>query len=306
MVLTFTGENSFKLSTELKLVTTAFVEEHGDLALERIDCEDAEYAKIQEAITGLPFLAAKKLVVLRVPSKNKQFLEKYEQLLVNLPESTEVVIVEPKLDKRLAYHKYLKGKTDFREFSEPDQNELVRWLVASAKGQGGELNSGDARYLVERAGINQELLSHELEKLLLYKPKITRQTIDLLTEAAPQSTIFQLLEAAFAGNNKRTLGLYSEQRALKVEPQQIIAMLAWQLHVLAIIKAGGDRSADQIAKEAKLNPYVVRKSQGIARQLKLADIKKLVSDLLTIDTKTKSVAIDPDDALRHYLLGIGK
>jgi DNA polymerase III delta subunit len=79
-------------------------------------------------------------------------------------------------------------------------------------------------------------------------------------------------------------------------------MLAWQLHVLAIIKTAGDRSTDDIAREAKLNPFVVRKSQSIARNLSLSELKKLIADLLNIDLKTKRSNLDPDEALQHYLL----
>jgi DNA polymerase III delta subunit len=170
------------------------------------------------------------------------------------------------------------------------------------KAKDGSLNLSDARYLVERVGANQQMLFNELEKLLLHDPKITRQTIDLLTDANPQSTIFQLLEAAFAGHTKRALSLYAQQRAQKVEPAQIIAMLTWQLHVLAIIKTAADRPTDVIAREAKINPYVLNKSQTIARDLTLSHLKKLIADLLRIDTRTKRTNIDPDEALQHYLL----
>ncbi len=302
MIITLSGENSFGLQRELRQLIDVFVKEHGGLALEQLDGEETSFARLQESLDSLPFLASKKLVALRTPGKQKQFVEKFDQLLDGLPDTTELIIVEPKLDKRLSYYKYLKLKTDFREFPELDQNSLARWLTMAAKGQSGSLSSYDARYLIERVGGSQQLLSNELDKLLLYDPKITRRTIDLLTEPMPGSTIFQLLEAAFAGNSKRALEFYAEQRLLKVEPPQIIAMLAWQLHVLAIIKTAGDRSTDVIAKEAKLNPFVVRKSQSIARNLSLAELKKLVNDLLNIDRKTKRTNIDPDEALQHYLL----
>jgi DNA polymerase-3 subunit delta len=302
MIITLAGENSFALQRELRHRVDAFVAGHGDLALERIDGEEADFARLREAVTGLPFLAAKKLVLLRAPSKNKQFLEEFEQLFGEAPETNDIVIVEPKLDKRLAYYKYLKKSTDFHDFPELDLNGVAKWLVDAAKELEGTISSSDARYLAERVGLNQQLLSNELEKLVLYNPKITHQTIDLLTDAAPQSTVFELLEAAFAGNTRRMLGLYADQRAQKVEPQQIIAMLGWQLHVLAVIKTAGDRSADQIAKEAKLNPFVVRKSQGIARGLTLVQLKKLISDLLAIDTDSKRSALDTDEALQNYLL----
>jgi DNA polymerase-3 subunit delta len=279
-----------------------FVAEQGDLALERVDGEAVEFNRISEALTSLPFLASKKMVLLSRLGANKQFVEQIEQLFEQLPETTDVILVEPKLDKRSVYYKFLKKTTDFREFNQLDLNGLGRWLVDEAKARGGSLSQGDAQYLAERVGLDQQLLSNEIEKLLLYNPAITRETIDLLTEATPQSTIFQLLEVAFAGNAKRAMELFQEQRALKVEPPQIIAMLAWQLHVLALIKTAGERSADAIAAEAKISPYVVRKSQAIASKLSLAALKQLVADLLDIDTRSKRTALDADEALQNYLL----
>jgi DNA polymerase-3 subunit delta len=304
MTVTLTGPNTFGLQAELRAKIAAFVAEQGDLALERIDGEEATADRITEALTSPPFLANKKLVVLMTPGANKQFAENVEQILTGAPETTEVILVEPKLDKRLAYYKYLKKTTDFRDFPELDQNDLSKWLMQATKERGGSISLADARYLVERVGTNQQLLANELDKLALQSTNISRDTINVLTDPLPQSTVFELLEAAFGGNQKRALDLYAQQRALKVEPQQIIAMLAWQLHVLAVIKTGGDRSVDQIAKEAKLNPFVVRKSQGIARKISLPELKILISDLLRIDMRSKRTAIDLDEALQHYLLAL--
>jgi DNA polymerase-3 subunit delta len=302
MITVLTGENGFGRQNALAAAVAAFTAEHGDLALEQIDGEDADLEKITEALQGLPFLAARKMVVLRTPGTNKAFAEQAEHILSDLPETTEVIIVEPKPDKRSAYYKFLKRQPGFQEFAEPDANGLGRWLVDAAQARGGSLSLPDARYLVERVGANQQLLANELEKLLIYDPNVTRPTIDLLTEATPQSTVFQLLEAAFAGNTKKALNLYAEQRAQKVEPQQIVAMLAWQLHIVAIIKTAGDRPADQIAKDAKLSPFVVRKSQGIARNLSFTEVKQLVNSLLQIDAQSKSSAVDADEALQNYIV----
>lgn len=302
MTVVLTGENSFGLRAELNKLVAAFLAEHGDMALERLDGEDATFERIQEALQSLPFLASRKMVVLRSPSSNKQFVEHAERLIKELPETTDVILVEPKLDKRLSYYKFLKKATDFRDFAPIDRSGLARWLSQTAKEQGGQLTQADAAYLVDRVGANQQLLGNELDKLLLHDPKISRTSIELLTEATPQSTIFELLEAAFAGNMRRARMLYDEQRALKVEPQQIIAMLAWQLHVLALIKAAGSRSPEQVAREAKLNPFVVRKSAAIARKLSLPQLKLLVANLLKIDIRLKREPLDPDEALQNYLL----
>ena len=302
MITTLTGENSFAWQHVLRGHVDKFVSEFGDLALQRIDGEEVEFAAVREALTSLPFLSNKKLVVLRTPSKNKEFTDQAEQVLADVSETTDVIIIEPKLDKRLSYYKFLKSKTDFQEFNELDTNGLAQWLGQRAKEQGGSVSSSDARYIVERVGLNQQLLGNELDKLLLYSPAITRKTIDLLTDETSQGTIFQLLESAFSGNSRKALRLYQEQRALKVEPKHIVATIAWQLHVLAIIKYAGDRSIDEIARDSKQNPYGLRKSQAIADDLTLIELDALIKQLLNIDNMSKSTSIDVNEALKNYLL----
>lgn len=306
MITTLTGQNSFMLQQELRRIVDAFVAEHTDMGLERIDGEEAEYDRIRESLESLPFLASKKMVVLRSGSGNKQFVEHSERLFKDLPETTDLVIVEPKLDKRIVYYRLLKKVTEFKEFNELDGQQLTRWLVAQAKEQGGGLSSSDANLLVNRIGLNQQLLASELAKLLLYNLKITKDTIMLLTDQTPQSTIFDLLDASLNGKTKRALELYEEQRQQKVEPVQIIALLAWQLHVMALVKTAGSRGPNEIASAAKLNPFVVRKSSAIAGKLSLAELKKLVKDVRILDMRLKSESIDPDDAMRQLIISLGE
>ena len=269
------------------------------MGLERIDGEEVEYDRIRESLESLPFLASKKLVVLRAPSANKEFVEKAEKLFKDLPETTDLIIHEPKLDKRSAYYKQLKKLTEYKELNELDEQELVKWITEQAG-----ISRQDAKYLVERMGNNQQLLSNELAKLITYNPKVTRETIDLLTEPTPQSTIFQLLDTAFAGNKKQMIKLYGEQRANKVEPQQILAMLAWQLHVLAVVTAAGDRPDATIAADAGMSPFVVSKSRRIASSLTFQKLKVLVHNLTELDRKLKTTAIDADDGVQAFLFSL--
>ena len=304
MITTLTGSNSFLLNAELKKLIKLFIFEHSDMGVERFDGEEVEYDRIREALESLPFLANRKLIVLRAPSANKEFVEKAERLLSEIPEITDVIIHEPRLDKRSVYYKFLKKNTEYKEFNEPDEYGLSKWLGEQSKSLGGSISQPDARYLVERVGTNQQLLDNELKKLLAYDLKVTKQSIDLLTEPTLRSTVFQLLDAAFTGNAKLMLKLYMEQRASKVEPQQIISMLAWQLHILAVIKASGERSDDQIAGDAKINPFVVRKSRQIARSITTAKLKSLIHKLAQLDMQMKTTSIDADDAVQAYLLDI--
>jgi DNA polymerase III delta subunit len=302
VIMTLTGENDVLRQQTLRQVTADFLAQYGDIGLERLDGEEANYARMHEAVQSLPFLASRKLVILRKPSANKEFTENFDQFLGDVAETNDVVLVEPKLDKRLGYYKQLKRDTDFKEFAVLDANGLARYLGDYAKGHGGSLSASDARLLIDRVGTNQLTLQHEVDKLLAYDPHIDRKAIELLSERTPQSSIFELLDAAFAGKAERALVLYREQRAARVEPQQIIAMLIWQLHILAIVKTAGQRSAEAIAKDARISPYTVSKSQGLAHRISLPRLKALITDLRTFDERLKSEALNADEVVQYYLL----
>jgi len=306
VITTLTGENDVLRQDALRQTVGAFVTEHTDMGLERLDGEEASYERMHEAAQSLPFLVSRKLVILRSPSANKDFVERFEQFCGDVAETNDVVLVEPKLDKRQSYYKQLQKLTDFREFKLLDGPALTTYLVNYAKEQGGALNSSDARLLIDRVGTNQLVLQHEVDKLLAYNPKIDRASIELLTERTPQSSIFELLDAAFAGNSKRAMTLYHEQRAARVEPQQILAMLIWQLHILAIVKLAGQKSADTVAKEARISPFTVRKTQGLARRITLAQLKDLVRQLREFDVRLKSESLDADEVVQYYLLSLAQ
>src|SRR5436190_5958220 len=110
MITTLTGPNQFLLQQALNQLVKAFVAEHGDLNLERLDGEEDSVERLREATHSLPFLADKKLVVLRNPGSQKTFMEQIDDVIKNVADSVEVVIVEPKIDRRSSYYKVLKAK----------------------------------------------------------------------------------------------------------------------------------------------------------------------------------------------------
>lgn len=304
MITTLAGENRFMVQAEIDQAVTKFLDQYDELGIERIDGDEATFERIQESILGLPFFTTNKLVIIRSADSNKQFLDSLEHIISTVPETTDVILVIPKVDKRAKYSKILQKSTEYKDVSMHDARSLAKWLVDTAKQENAQLSMNDAQYLVDRVGTNQAILHHELEKLILRDPNITRKTIDEMTDLLPQSTVFELLDAAFSGNHKRAMALYEEQRKLKVEPLAILGMIAWQLHILAIVASAKGKSPSDIAKEAKVHPFVVNKSANVLRHLSYAQLKDLISRTLALDIRLKSQPIHADDALQHLLLTI--
>jgi DNA polymerase-3 subunit delta len=301
MITTLSGNNFFALQKRLSALMQTFIKEHGDLALERIDAEEAEAQAIIDALQNMPFLATRKMVVVRGLSQNKQASEQAEQIISAAGDETDLIIYEPAVDKRTSYFKILKSKTQLEELNGLDAHGLAKWLVEEAAKREGNLTQSDASYLVERVGTDQMSLSNELNKLLSYDSKITRENINLLTEPLPQSKVFDLLDAAFSGNKAKALKIYEDQRAQKVEPQAILAMIIWQLQLLALTKYADGKSTAMIAKEAGMNPYPVSKAASLSHKLSDKKFKEMVGFAFEIDYKSKTRALDLDEALKTYI-----
>jgi DNA polymerase-3 subunit delta len=304
MKVSLSGNNSLLLKRRLDELTEAFVNQHGELALEKIDSTESNLNSVLEAIGSLPFLASKKMVILREPSKNKAVAEDIEKVIALTGETTDLIIYDPAPDKRSSYFKTLQKQTQLEQFNDLDVPGLANWLLDEAKKQGGEISRGDAAYLIDRVGQNQMLLANELLKLLAYDFKISRKNIDLLTEPAPQSKVFDLLDAAFGNNKKRALQLYDEQRAQQVEPQAILAMIAWQLQQMTVVFLAKDKSADQISRDTGMKSYPLNKASTLVKRIGTSNFKKMIDDIVAIDYKSKSQTLDLDEALKTYIISL--
>ncbi|MDO8266178.1 MAG: DNA polymerase III subunit delta [Candidatus Saccharibacteria bacterium] len=302
MVRTFTGKNSFTLHASLKEIVSDFLKKSGDFAVEKIDASETDVDSLLQSVQSLPFLSPEKLVVISNIQSNNTLMDRLEDLIDRTAEGVEVILVEPSLDKRKAGYKILQKNTELRDFKEPNPQDLPVWAVEAAKKNGANISRSDANFLVERVGANQQLLINEIQKLSLYNPDIDRHSIELLTDQSLQSTIFTLVDAAFAKNPKKAIELYREQRIARIDPHYIIAMLTWQLQALAQAVFAEEKTESHLVSLGQ-SPYTARKSIALSKKISKADMKKMIVDLSELDAQIKTNT-DPDSALELYLLNL--
>lgn len=295
------GPNEFAAATELNKLMGGFIQKYGDFALEKFDAAECEFSGILAAVTSLPFLVEQKMVVIKNPLQNKQLSENIEELIAKLDDAVQVIFYEAKPDKRSKAYKLLATRKDALTFAELSEYELVLWVENFTKENGGLIDKSSAKKLIDQAGTNQYKLSNEIQKLLSYSEKMDQETIELLVDRRLESSIFDLIDACFSGRGEAALRIYQEQRVQKVEPQQIVAMLAWQLEILAIVAFAGSRSPGQIAGDMQISPYSVSKSAAIARKLSKQQVKNLVEKLMNLDYELKTAPVNADAAIKHFI-----
>lgn len=290
MVITLTG-NEFSIKQTLQTLAERFVAKFGPNGYERIDGEAFEAQGLASLLQGASLFTPQRLVVIRDAAKNKNLWESLGDWVGKVPADTTLVVIEPVIDKRTKTYKLLKNGSDFKEFAVPHDAELVRWLQAEVKSLGAELNPDDAQYLVDRVGRDQWALFQEVQKLASHKV-INTKLINELVAPNPEGSAFELLDAALAGRVDRVQQLVASLK-YQEDPYKLFGLLASQVHALAVVVAAGGKSADQVAGDAGLHPFVVRKTQAVAQKLGKDRIKQIIVDVAACDMQLKTTGADP-------------
>lgn len=303
MIISLSGDNSYQISLELHKLKNKLGKDNV-LGSVQLEGQEATIEDVKNELSSYSLFSSERLVILYQPSKIKGFDEFIKQAESYISENTTAVIVEPLLDKRKSYYKYLQKNTDFKQFNKLNTPELIKWVAEFTKQNGGQITHQAATHLVERLGDDQMLLSQEINKLILYSNEIDIKSIDTLTELSPSSTVFELLDAAFSLNPGKALTLYNEQRLQKVEPEQILAMLSWQLNTIAVYIASKNLSSTEVAAKSGLSPYTISKARQISAKLSTNKVKTLVNDLCNLDYSSKTKSFDLDEGLKNFIVGL--
>jgi DNA polymerase III subunit delta len=303
VIITLTGENTFAARQAERQLINAFSAKYDPSGIERVEGESLEASRLPDLLQGATLFAPVRLVILKDVSSNKALLEPLGDMLARAADETTVVIADSNLDKRTKLYKFLKSKSNFQDFALLDESKLAAWTQKTAKNYDATISRADALYLVQRVGHDQWQLQHEVHKLAHYSADITRDSIDLLVEPHPEGTAFELLDAVFAGEAQKAAVLLAALKTVE-DPYKLFGLLASQVHALAVVTAASTRPADQIAKDAGIHPFVVRKAQGTAKRLGQGNVQRIARLVANCDWQLKSTGADPWHLLAMVLTKI--
>lgn len=304
MIILLTGDNSFSLHQASRRLRDDFAAQHGASAVQLYDAATIGPRDIPQIFQGVSLFDPVRLVVVRDAQQNKLFWEALPDALPD-NDAVTVVIEDPKPDKRTRTYKWLQKHADVRDHPPLRDNQLAAWLRAEATARGIELNAALASQLVSRVGLDQWLLIQELMKLSLTGRPISAELIAELTDAQPQATAFELLDAAMAGQTARVNELVAMLRQTE-DAYRFSGLLISQVYSLALAHAAGDRPAATLARDAGLHPFVAGKMLAVAKRLGRAQLSKTIDAVVQLDTTLKSTGGDPWLPLEVTLMSIAR
>ncbi len=92
------------------------------------------------------------------------------------------------------------------ELARVEETDGMRWIIDQAQKEGVKVDQDAARELIDALGADMMLVSHELEKLILYvgaKKQITLGDVETMVLAAKQRSLYELTDAISSRDKTR-------------------------------------------------------------------------------------------------------
>lgn len=298
----------------------SMIEKMGDRSMAemnttRFDQGSFSLESLQAAVSAMPFLAARRLVIVEDVSRRltlKAEKEKFTALLEALPPTTALVLMESrsleiKKDWLLKWINQAGDKAYQRNFSVPKGSRMIDWIRKYAAEQGGEISHQAAALLAESVQDVPRMAVMEVDKLLAYVNYARPVDVDDVELAAAfvggQGDYFTFMDAIAARNGRKAMDmlqkLLEEQDAIPLF-FSLVGHFRLVLQAREIYENGGQE--DALAKQLGIHPFRAKKIMLQARTLSQADLEQLYLRMQQIDLEIKTGKIDGALALETLVL----
>jgi len=194
----------------------------------------AELADVLDELRTVPFLAPRRLVILRDADAfvraHRTALEKFFN---KPPSSASLVLVVASWDRRTRLFKIVAKIGKAIDCSVPEKGNLTNWLTKASAKRGKKIDRDAAELLGQWVGRDLAALDGEIEKLSLYvgdREQITSADVSSLVTASAGPEAFDLTNAITAGDATWALKTLGGMLRTRGDEFKTLGLIAWHLH----------------------------------------------------------------------------
>ena len=271
--------------------------------------------ELRNACDALPCLAPARLVIVRDLFGKKQpknFVDELLAYLPNLPEKTRLIFLEStELSHTHALVKLAESheKGYVKKFTRPQGSDLEKWIQSRVRQQNARITSFASQLLAANVGNDLRTLSHEIDKLVIYKGDegaIDEKDVALLCPYIAEANIFDLVDAVGKRNAPAAANLLQQKLNDGTDPFYLFTMFVRQFRLLIQVKELSNQGfrAPEIAKELKMHSFVAGKLYQQASGFTMPLLERVYSHLLDIDLGVKTGKADMTVALQLLVVNL--
>ncbi|MFC1644435.1 DNA polymerase III subunit delta [Patescibacteria group bacterium] len=318
MVYFLYGEDDFSSSEKLSKIRNDFLEKNAQgSVLSILDFDESVKDELRDVIGSGGLFSASKLVIVRniFSSTDKSYQERVVEFLKSneyiFGDNDNIVVFwergKPKKNTKL--FKILDKNAECKQFDILSRVALQKWIIDRVKKLDGKISKEAVNNLAIFVDGDLWQMKNEIEKLtcMMDGKEIDVESVELTVKPKIKSDIFKTIEALAAGDKAGALRLLHNQIESGDDPFYILSMYVYQFRNLLKISNfyfGGLRNHYEVAKIAKLHPFVVQKGMGQLNRLSSAKLKEIYRRLEELDSKVKIGEIDILLALDRFIVEI--
>ncbi|WP_031464002.1 DNA polymerase III subunit delta [Staphylococcus warneri] len=294
--------------------------EKDDFNFIKFNLYETEITPIIEETLTMPFFSDKKAILVKNAyvftgeKVTKELNQNTDQLIEFLEkyDGDNLIIFEVyqnKLDERKKLTKALKKNGQLKKVEQMSEEEIKKWIQSKLNENYKDIKQDALNLFIELTGVNFNIVSQELDKLMLFlgdRPTINKDHVHQIINRSLEQNVFLLTEYIQKRQKNKAIQLVKDLINMKEEPIKLLALITsnYRLYYQCKILNQKGYSGQQIAKTVNVHPYRVKLALGQVRHYQLEDLLNIINSCAETDYKLKSSYMDKHLILELFILSL--
>ncbi len=318
----FYGDDDIAIENAVKKIRASMGDgSDADMNTSEYEGEEVSVAKVLNDVRSYPFLADKRLVIvkgfveaLQRTAGGKKELDDLMDAVPQLPAHARLVLVErgdlrsnAKIVRVAQQHGYCK------QFSAP--KDTTQWIRQRAESEyQTAIEPAAAVALASVTGSDLRRADNELVKLVSYvdgERPINEADVALLTPYVAEANVFDMVDALATGDGRVAISLMNT--VLEQDPSdpgfRLYSLIVRQFRLLLLVREhlenGGSANKNDIARALGIHPFPAGKLAVQSRRFTVEQLETIFRRLQQYDQDMKVGKITPRLALELLVASLG-
>lgn len=271
---------------------------------------DSSLSEFDDIWESFPMMSDRRIIVIKNSNifrpapkgPNEETKKFWAEKLTRISNDTVVIFNESAVDKRSVLYKAAAKAGMALEFSYPDENDLVTFVLGRALKSKKKLSKDLAFYLVTRCDEGLFNLTNELSKLFDYcGEEITKTNIDTVVSKGINISAFELTNGIMEHSAKKAYEILSDLKSRNESAFPILYLIYSNAQKLYKAKLLAGESIDAIARELGTGQYIARKYIESAKNFDASLLERMLIRVPEIDLEIKQGRADEWTLLEQYV-----
>lgn len=303
------GEDSFLIDEVLKLIKAKVLSSGAvDFNFDQFYASDASASQVRDTVEMLPVMCEKRLIFYKgVHTLKERDWDALMPILDNPVDSSVLVLVGEKVDKRKKFAKKIAENGVMLELKIPYENQIPTWVDYIAYNHQIELSRDVISLIHQMVGNSLSEINSEMFKLKQYvgeRTQVTQEDVFQVVSRAKVENVFDL--AAAIGRKDRAKALSCLTNILENGQSEVgaLAMILRHVRILATLQEGVKKglSGPKLSAKAGVPSFFLKDYLKQSKSWSQQKIAKTIRSLHETDRALKTSPISSHIWLENFII----